>query len=188
MLAASVVALAGCSGSDSSSDEGEQEDATKDESAQGDENTLTIAIPTDMSSHDIHDHNHTLTEAIHSNMYNYLFKKDDKGNIEQELVESYENVHDLIWEFKLHEGVKFHNADELTAEDVKYTLEPVPKDDSPVGHSRHRQMKEVDRVDDYTFKIHPHDPEPSMLNRRSRIRSGILSKNYIHQNRGDHCL
>src|SRR5690625_1611728 len=188
MLAASVVALAGCSGSDSSSDEGEQEDATKDESAQGDENTLTIAIPTDMSSHDIHDHNNTLTEAIHSNMYNYLFKKDDKGNIEPELVESYENVDDLIWEFKLHEGVKFHNGDELTAEDVKYTLERVANDESLVEHSHYRQIKEVEVVDDYNFKIHTYDPEPIMLNRLSRIGSGILSKNYIEENGWDHFL
>ncbi|CAM5209961.1 Peptide/nickel transport system substrate-binding protein OS=Ureibacillus acetophenoni OX=614649 GN=SAMN05877842_11571 PE=3 SV=1 [Ureibacillus acetophenoni] len=36
--------------------------------------TLTVAVGSDMVSFDIHNHNNTSTEAIHVNMFNYLFK------------------------------------------------------------------------------------------------------------------
>lgn len=178
LLTMSVLIVAGCSGSD---DEEGDANASGEDQEDSDNRTLTIAIPTDQSSHDIHDHNNTLTEAIHANMYNYLFKKDDEGNIEPELVDSYENIDDLIWEFKLHEDVKFHNGDELTAEDVKFTLERVANDDSLAEHSHYRQIEEVEVVDDYNFKIHTYEPEPIMLNRLSRIGSGILPKDYVDE-------
>src|SRR5690625_7890346 len=91
-----------------------------------DDSTLTIAIENDIISQDTHDHNSIFTEAIHINMYNYLFKRDPAtGEILPDLVESYENVDDKTWAFVLKEGVKFHHGEEMTAEDVKFTLERV---------------------------------------------------------------
>src|SRR5699024_4900670 len=151
-------------------------------------NTLVIAIPTDMISMDIHDHNSTLTEAIHSNMFNYLFKRDEDGEIQPELVEEYTNLDDYTWEFSLIEGVTFHNGDELTAEDVKFTFERVAKDDSLREHWFYNQIKEVEVIDDYNFRIITHEPEPILLNRLSRIGSSILPSEYIEENGWDHFL
>src|SRR5699024_9386835 len=122
-----LLVVTGCS---SGSDETTDGNSDKDVPAEDDDRTLTIAIPTDMTSQDIHDHNNTLTEAIHSNMYSYLFKRSADGDMEGDLVESYDNIDDLTWEMKLHEGVMFHNGDELTSEDVKFTLERVANDES----------------------------------------------------------
>lgn len=172
-----ILSLIGCSNS------------TENTSNETEENsTLAIAIPTDMISMDIHDHNSTLTESIHSNMFNYLFKRDQNGEIQPELVEGYTNIDDVTWEFTLVKGVTFHNGDELTSNDVKFTLERVAYDDSLREHWFYNQIKEVDVIDDQNFRIITHEPEPILLNRLSRIGSAILPSNYIEENGWEHFL
>src|SRR5690625_3151848 len=128
------------------------------------ERTLTIAIENDIISQDTHDHNSIFTEAVHVNMYNYLFKRTDRGEIEPELVETYENVDETTWEFTLREGVKFHNGDELTAEDVKFTLERVANDESLREYFHYSQIESVEVVGDYELIIKIYGTEPILLN------------------------
>lgn len=155
----------------------------------GDERTLTIAVGSDMVTFDVHDHINTSTEAIHVNMFNYLVKRDNEtGEILPDLAESFENIDDLTWEFKLKEGVTFHNGDELTSADVKYSLERVATGEELKDYPNYNQIKEVEILDDYRFRIITHEPEPVLLNRISRIASAILPSNYIEENGFDHFL
>lgn len=184
MLFAMLI-ITGCSGTsesgdETSSDAGSSEPQVSDDSnTESGDRTLTIAIGTDMVSFDIHDHNNTSTEAIHINMFNYLFKRDANQNIQPELVEEYEIIDDTTWQFKLKEGITFHNGDPLTAEDVKFTLERVATDSSLREHPNYKQILEVNVLDEYTFQIITDGPQPALLNRLARIGSGILPKNYI---------
>lgn len=187
LLLAVLLVVSGCSnGSDGTT--GGESDAASDATGKEDENTLVVAIPTDITSQDIHNHNSTLTESIHVNMYNYLFKKEDDGEIVPDLVEDYENVDDLTWEFTLKEGVTFHNGDDLTAEDVKFTLERVATDETLQEHPHYNQIEEVEVIDDYNFLIKTYDPDPILLNRLSRIGSSILPKEYIEEHGWDHFM
>ncbi len=43
--------------------------------------------------------------------------------LKRDLAESFEMVDDKNYKFKLREGVKFHNGEELKASDVKFSLE-----------------------------------------------------------------
>src|SRR6056297_2901299 len=55
------------------------------------------------------------------NMYNTIlrYKKGSYGELEGDLAKNYTISDDgKVYTFHLHEGVKFHNGDELTAEDV----------------------------------------------------------------------
>ncbi|SDI39427.1 ABC transporter substrate-binding protein [Alteribacillus bidgolensis] len=191
-----TIMISGCvTANQSSGDESEQEFSPEEQenqpsnSAQSDDDTLTIAVGVDMDTFDIHDHNNTLTEAMHINMFNYLFMRNDEtGEIEPDLVDKYENKDDLTWNMTLKEGVTFHNGDELTAEDVKYTLERVIKDESLTEHAQYNQIDEINIIDDHEFEIVTHEPEPVLLNRLSRIGSSILPKDYIEENGWDHFL
>ncbi len=144
-----------------------------------DSKTLIVANGTDVSTFDIHNHNTTSTEAVQVNMFNYLVKNGGTEGFISDLAESWENVDDTTWSFKLKEGVKFHNGDDLTAEDVKFTLERVAKDDTLLEYGNYKQIKEVKVKSDYEFDIVTAAPEPALLNRLSRLGSGILPKNYI---------
>ncbi len=185
----SALILTGCGGGEeASSNEADGDETGEVVEVDEESKTLTVAIGNDIVSFDIHDHNNTSTEAVHDNMFNYLFKKDDEANIHPELVESYDQVDELTVEMTLIEGVEFHNGDPLTSEDVKFTLERVATDDSLREHPNYNQIKEVEVVDELTFRVITHDPEPSLLHRLSRLGSGILPSAYIEENGWDHFL
>jgi len=181
--------LSACStvSDDGATDDG-GDDAVQQTSDEGGDKTLTIAIGSDIVTFDIHDHQNVSTEAVHINMFNYLFKKDENMEPQPELVEDYEVIDDSTWEMTLKEGITFHNGDPLTSEDVKYTLERVAQDSTLSDHSSYNQIKEVEIIDDLTFNIVTHEPEPSLLSKISRTGSGILPKDYIEEHGWDHFL
>ncbi|WP_078394284.1 ABC transporter substrate-binding protein [Shouchella patagoniensis] len=178
------VLLASCSGGDEEVGSLDEGAASVDE----DNKTLTIALGTDVVTFDIHDHNNTSTEAVHDNMFNYLFKRDENNNIQPELVETFEQVDELTVEMTLKEGVTFHNGDPLTSEDVKFTLERVATDDTLQEYPNYNQISEVEIIDDLTFRVITHDPEPSLLHRLSRLGSSMLPKTYIEAEGWDYFL
>ena len=192
-----LLLLAACSGggeeeatgnTDSSSNTTDSS-GNKDSSGDKEENrTLTIAMGADIVSFDIHNHNNTSTEAVHDNMFNYLFKRDDNNVIQPELVDTFEQLDELTVQMKLKEGVKFHNGDTLTSEDVKFTLERVATDETLREYPNYKQIKQIDIIDELTFNVVTHAPEPSLLHRLSRLGSGMLPKNYIEENGWDHFL
>lgn len=153
-----------------------------------DDKTLTIAQGADMVSFDIHNHNNTSTEAIHTNMFDYLVKRDKNMQLQPDLATSWKQINDKTMRFKLRKGVKFHNGDPFTANDVKFTLERVAKDGKLLDHPNYVQIKEVKVVDDYTVDIITNQPEPVLLNRVSRIASGILPSKYIKEKGWDYFL
>lgn len=86
-----------------------------------------------------------------------------------------------LQEFKLRKGVKFHNGDPLTARDVKFTIELHldPNTKSPTSGIL-SSIKEVQVIDDHTFRIRTHFPD-GMLIYRLHMFSDVLPEKYIKQ-------
>jgi peptide/nickel transport system substrate-binding protein len=61
-------------------------------------------------------------------------------------------------EFKLRENVKFHNGAEFTADDVVYTFKIAidPKYNFRLKESRYGYLKDVEKIDKYTVRVHLH--------------------------------
>ena len=61
------------------------------------------------------------TIRVHYNIYDTLLYADQDNDYEIKpmLAESWERIDDYTMEFKLRQGVKWHNGDEFTAKDVK---------------------------------------------------------------------
>lgn len=172
---------------------GDKDSGKTDSSKEGNDNAskeqvLTIGLPTDIDTFDIHNTTSSATEAVLTNMYSYLYKRTDQLELQPDLAESYEIIDDKTWEFKLKPGITFHNGDPLTAEDVKYTFERVANDPSLKRNSYFVNFEEVEVVDELTLRIHTKTTEPLMLNRISRNGLGILPKKYIEENGLDHFL
>lgn len=163
----SVLLVAGCKSKQESTDTGQK--------------TLTIGIAKDISGFDVHQTTTTLTASVQVNVFEYLVVKDRDQNMKPGLAESWENIDPLVWRLKLKKNVKFHNGDPFTAEDVKFTLERIAKDAQFTENRNYRQIKEVKIVDDHTVDIVTNSPDPVLMNRISRLASGMLPSKYIKE-------
>ena len=65
----------------------------------------------------------TVSNHVIDAMFEPLVKLDIDGNIQPALATSWERLDECTMLFHLREGVKFHNGDTLSPEDVKYSLE-----------------------------------------------------------------
>lgn len=188
VLLACMVLLGACSNNDNNGEKSADNQSASNNEAGERDGTLTVAIPSDIVSFDIHDHNNIHTESVHNNMFNYLLKRQTDMEVEPDLIENYEAIEDEVWSMTLKEGITFHNGDPLTSEDVKFTLERVADDETLQEHSRLKVIEEVRVINDYEFEIVTDGPQPTLINLLSRIGSGILPKNYIEENGWDHFL
>ena len=74
------------------------------------------------------------------------------------LAESWtESPDKLVYEFKLRQGVKFHNGDPFTADDVKFSFERAK------GAQLKEKVKEVVVVDPHTVRFVLHEPWPDFM-------------------------
>jgi peptide/nickel transport system substrate-binding protein len=74
--------------------------------------------------------------------------------IEPGLATSWAPVDEDTWEFKLREGVKFHDGSDFDAEDVKFSIERIPVVTGPTTTEIYvRRVASVDIIDPYTIHI-----------------------------------
>lgn len=60
------------------------------------------------------------------NIFDTLVSRDNNLQTQAGLAVSWKPIDDLTWEFKLREGVTFHDGSPFTASDVKYSVERIP--------------------------------------------------------------
>ena len=105
------------------------------------------------------------TETVLRNLYDGLLTRDAQMQVVPELTESWEQIDDKTYEFKLRSGVKFHSGDEMTAEDVKFTFDRLIQEGAVDGQTSPRAsllgpLKEVQVVDPHTVRLVLESPWP----------------------------
>ncbi len=115
--------------------------------------TITIAVEKDEPSLDpIFSQAGAFTDTIQNHIYETLLAYDYEMNLVPRLAESFRQVDPITYEFKIREGVKFHDGTELDAEIVRWNIERILNTPSP----RQGQLLMVDRVetlDKYTVRF-----------------------------------
>jgi peptide/nickel transport system substrate-binding protein len=77
------------------------------------------------------------------------------------LAESWSESPDgLVYEFKLGHGLRFHNGDPCTTEDVKFTFERYK---GAGAKELEDKVKQVEIVDPLTVRFQPHEPWPDFM-------------------------
>jgi len=83
--------------------------------------------------------------------------------LEPALAVSWEPIDDTTWEFKLREGVKFHDGSGFTAEDVKFSIERTPLVSGPTTTTIYtRRVASVEIVDPLTIHIKTDGPAATL--------------------------
>ena len=79
-------------------------------------------------------------------------------SLKPNLAESWKMINDTTWEFKLREDVKFHNGDEMTAADVKFSIENI--NTKQPGRTTLIDYRDSEIVDKYTIRIRTNTMNP----------------------------
>ncbi|QXM05448.1 ABC transporter substrate-binding protein [Crassaminicella indica] len=136
---------------------------------------VVMAIEQDMDSLDPHFSAAAGTKEILFNIFEGLMKPDEKGNVIPAVAEDYSISEDgLTYTFKLRKGIKFHNGDFVTVEDVKYSLDRVMGTETgkPLT-SDLKNVRSVEIVDDKTILIQLKEVDASLL---SKLTVAIVPK------------
>ncbi|ATP41889.1 glutathione ABC transporter substrate-binding protein [Solibacillus sp. R5-41] len=183
-----VLVLAACGGDDEDSstkgndaESGEKTDSGKTEdttaTAGGD---LIIAELSDASSLDPHGSNDVPSSNVQSNLYETLVNRDANGDLVPGLAESWTQVDDLTWEFKLKQGITFHDGEAFNAEAVKVSFDRLldPKVASPRAFL-FEMVTEVKVIDDSTVQFVTEYPFSPLLAHLTHNGGGIISPKSI---------
>ncbi len=124
---------------------------------------LTVGMNAEPSAIDPHYHNLGPNNAMAQNIFSRLIEQDEKQRLMPGLATSWKPIDDLTWEFKLREGVKFHDGTPFTADDVLFTFErAVNVPNSPASFVTYIKGKTASKVDDYTIRFKTERPYPLM--------------------------
>lgn len=97
-------------------------------------------------------------------IYDSLLVWDRDLKVQPSLAESFETPDDTTYIFKLRSGAKFHNGKELTAEDVKFSLDTIinPPDGRNPGAAFFANFDTVEVVDPLTIRINLKKLDPTI--------------------------
>lgn len=84
--------------------------------------TITVGVASPPQTMNPHGADNDATLSIMSNIFEGLLRRNGEGKLEPALATSWKRVDALTWRFHLRKGVKFHNGNDFTWQDVKYTL------------------------------------------------------------------
>jgi peptide/nickel transport system substrate-binding protein len=97
-------------------------------------------------------------------MYDSLVEWDKDLNVKPALAEKWSTPDDKTWIWNLRQGVKFHNGQEVTAEDVKYSIEMQANPPEPgIKIAQYPSITGVDVVDKYTVKFNMKGADPTVI-------------------------
>lgn len=146
--------------------------------------TLIVAQGADAKSLDPHATNDQPSSRVSKQIYDRLVETNEEMEIVAGLAEEWTVVDDLTTEFKLREGVKFHNGEELKASDVKFTIDRMLA--SPKVAHIIEAVDSVEIVNDYTVRIKTKEPFGALLAHLSHTAASILNEKAVNEGGEDY--
>lgn len=166
MLAATIVTT-GCGGGNAGAD---------DAADAAENNVLVVAQGADAISLDPHATNDNPSAVVMRHLYETLVSQNEDMEIQPGLAEDWRQIDDYTWEFDLRDDVYFHNGEQLTAQDVKFTftravasavISPIVGDINPDS---------IEVIDDHTVRVGTNEPFAPFLAHLAHPASAILSE------------
>lgn len=129
---------------------------------------LVIGISQTVSTLDPAMHRDRVVETVIRNMFDGLVTRTPDMRVVPQMAESWCLIDENTWEFKLRRGIRFHNFEAFTSEDVKFTIERIITERAVDGKSSPRKgllgpVTGVTIIDDYTIHINTQEPWPTLI-------------------------
>ena len=167
--------LAGCGGgSQETPDENQGADTTPQEK-------IIRISASDVPNIDPGVGNDYVSSTAMCNLYDTLVFPEADGSLSPWLATDWTHSEDgLTWTFNLRQGVKFHNGDELTAEDVAFSMERLVTMGEGYGYLFTGVIDQVNEIDDYQVEFKLKKPFGPFLS--TLVRLYILNKDQVMAN------
>jgi len=141
--------------------------------------TLKFAFQGDLKLLDPYSLNETFTLGTLTNVYEGLTRRGPDLENQPALAERWEIVEPTRWRFHLRKGVKFHNGNDFTADDVVFSADRVRSESSDLKTRIAPEVKVV-KVDDHTVDFVLPGPNPILLSEWSTW--SIMDKEWTEAN------
>jgi peptide/nickel transport system substrate-binding protein len=124
--------------------------------------------------------------SVINSIFDNLVERDYSGALVPMLAESWSFPDATTIEFKLRQGVAFHNGEPFTAASVKFSIERLldPAMNSPLAGGWPKTWQGVEIVDDYTVRFHFAAPEATIFDTLA-LAAAMVPPNYYSQNSED---
>lgn len=169
-----AIALGGCSG-DKKAESSAGSNKLSGNPVEG--GSIKVGISQDLDSLDPHKAVAAGTKEVLFNIYEGLIKPDKDGDLVGAVASDYEILDDAkVYTFTLRDGVKFHDGNDVTAEDVKYSIDRCA--DTSNGEplvSAYSIIEAVNILDDKTVEIRLTEPNTEFL---AYMTTAIIPKDY----------
>jgi peptide/nickel transport system substrate-binding protein len=142
--------------------------------------TLRFAFQGELKAVDPYAINESFSLSVNSAVYEGLVRRSPDLKIEPCLATSWETLDPLHWRFHLRQGVKFHNGEDFTADDVVFSAQRLR---SPASDLKGRipADAQVVKVDDHTVDFILKTPNPLLMAEWESW--GIFSKGWSEENK-----
>ena len=123
---------------------------------------LTIGVGGAFTSMDPHWQDLSPNHALSWHVWDRLVHLDPEYRPGPGLAVAWRTVDERTWEFKLREGVRFHDGTPFTADDVVFTFARAPNvPNSPTSMGQYiRPIRRLEVVDPHTVRMHTAEPLP----------------------------
>ncbi len=143
--------------------------------------TLTVGLTSDAKTLDPQGTNDTTSSSTLIQIYEPLLEIGADKKMVSLLAESWEQVDPLTYKIALRKGVKFHNGDEMTADDVIFSLHrmTLPSSAPVKSYGDNIDPEGFKKVDDYTFLVKTKVPMTAFLGNLSHSSAYIMNKKVV---------
>ncbi|MCI8576139.1 MAG: ABC transporter substrate-binding protein [Lachnospiraceae bacterium] len=178
VLAAFSVLVTGCGGSsspDSTTAAAAGAGPAAEEAGAGTKDTLVVAVAEDATSLDPQAIVNQKSFSVYCNIYENLVRYNaETQEVEPCLATEWEQVDDVTYHFKLREGVKFHDGNTMTAEDVIFSFKRAKE--SGVVSTYLSFIDSVEADGDYAVTMHISAPYAQIYQSLSNPSAVVVSK------------
>jgi peptide/nickel transport system substrate-binding protein len=121
--------------------------------------------------------------SVMSSIFDYLVERSYDGSIQPVLADSWSAPDPTTVEFKLHQGVVFHNGERFDANSVKFSIEHLidPALAAPLTSSFPKSFQGIDIVDAYTVRFRFSQPEATIFDALAQC-CAMLPPRYYSEN------
>lgn len=144
-----------------------------------DAKSFRYAFQGDAQSLDPHGLNETFTLGYLGNVYEGLAAYSGDLELIPALAESWETTSPTTWVFKLRQGVKFHNGNDFTADDVIFSWKRTLTEGSD-QKVRGALVKDMKKIDDFTLEVETPKPTPTLV--RELVWLYVMDKEWAEAN------